>query len=552
MVLLSVETAEARRVEYPNGDVYVGKWKRKAPNGKGTMQYANGDLYIGYCFDGAQIGVGKMIYGDKSVYEGDWAFGEIRGRGKYTSSKGDVYEGQFLKGKFHGQGVYRCFDGTIYEGNFEYGLKNGEGKQHSPKGDFYEGIWKNDAFYSGRCSYEEANGKAFDGKYSNGKIREGKLITANGNWYKGEWKDGEFYTGECSYTGTAGEKFVGTYKNGWFFKGELTLANESWYKGEWKDGIFYTGECKENNAKRTYEGSYKEGIPYNGVINGELENGDCTSYNGKFVDGLFVGECVIKLSCGVFTGKKEKSVYIGVMDYEEGLHYDGSLDEQMRKMGVGRLISDKNDGILDGEFAADEIVQGQGHFTHSSINYTFTVKSDNEGTYNVMIYKDGKAFLDEKVDRIQSGRVFAQLELLIEQKIEEDQRRKELAESRAFCRKYLKGHTYQANSVSWKSTDAEILMGMMLDVKVVLKFISEDKAQYTVYMRTTNALDDNPYVWMQFESICNKLDGTTETVDYKYLDGVLYIGDVRCETGNNLKNIHYDMDIFTCWLKQVK
>lgn len=551
LAFLAVETAEAKKVKYPNGDYYVGKWKKKTPHGEGTMKYANGNVYVGLWEYGVRSGEGKMTYRDNSVYEGNWQSNKRYGHGKYTTNNGDVYEGSFVEDLYHGQGVYTYVDGTIYEGSFYRGFKDGQGKQQSSHGDWWEGTWRRDVFTSGQCSYKEDNGTTFKGRYENGKIKEGKLIHANGDWFEGIWDNDKFDTGKCQWTDYTGGEFSGTYKDGIFSQGELTTSDGSWYKGTWKNGVFYKGDCKEINSSHIYEGSVENGKPYTGVADGRW--GD-NYYKGEFLNGVFIrGECELKTFAYSFKGHRTEDLFSGTMKYSNGFVYEGDLNVDLEKAGKGTFVGDSDQENLQGEFLSDYLVKGKGTFTNSSKEYNFAIETINEDDYNVKIYDNGKLYLNDNMPIFETDSVFEKMNIALEEKMEKERQEKIMAESRAFCKKHFAGHVYKANSVSWNSSaEGAWLMGTIMDIKVTLRFVSSDKAEYTVHAQMTNALDDNPFVRMQLESVCNEMDGMTETVEYKYVDEKLYIDNVECSTGNNFKNIQFDMGMWNCWLKQVK
>lgn len=524
--LLFAESVEARKVKYPNGDYYVGKWKKKAPHGKGIMKYANGDVYEGWWYYGQRNAHGVMTYKNGAKYEGEWLIDEREGKGKFTSSDGSIYEGDWEKGVKHGYGNMKYSDGSSYEGQWNKGTPHGWGKHRSKDGTIYEGYY----FFGAK-----------DGK--------GKQNSPNGDFYEGIWKKGMFYQGICSYINN-NEKYEGAYEEGKYSEGRLELTNGNWYEGTWKDGSFYNGKCKEKTTLRVFEGNYENGKPYTGTIDGQLDtNGDY--YKGEMESGNFVeGECVITKNDWKFAGRKFENKYLGRVTYNNGYIYEGALDENMRRTGKGKLSDNLSQGTLTAIFSENDIIEGNGSFIHSSTTYNFNVKKSDDG-YQTTVYNAGKPCLTTSLT---SSRLkfFASIAQALDEQAEKERKEKEMEESRAFCRKYLMGHVYRAEKVSWNSTDAAWLMGTILDVKVTLRFISADKAEYTINMRTTDALDDNPFVGMQFEALCNELDGTTETVDYKYMNGKLFIGDTECRTGNNLKNIHYDMELWNCWFKQIK
>jgi len=67
----------------PNGDRYVGEWKKGKPHGLGTYSFSNGDIYIG-----------------------EYRAGMQHGQGIYTFSDGDKYVGEFKNDRFHDRGTF--------------------------------------------------------------------------------------------------------------------------------------------------------------------------------------------------------------------------------------------------------------------------------------------------------------------------------------------------------------------------------------------------------------------------------------------------------------
>lgn len=71
VVIEKVEKGVKGKMEYENGDVYVGYFRRH-PDGKGTMTYSNGDVYDGEWHEGTRRGKGKMTTANGNVYDGEW------------------------------------------------------------------------------------------------------------------------------------------------------------------------------------------------------------------------------------------------------------------------------------------------------------------------------------------------------------------------------------------------------------------------------------------------------------------------------------------------
>lgn len=88
LVLLSFcNVIEAKKVKFPNGDVYVGKCEKKIPHGQGTMYYSDGSYYIGNWEFGKRCGKGAMKFANEDYYEGEWKNDIFEGQGVLKSQK---------------------------------------------------------------------------------------------------------------------------------------------------------------------------------------------------------------------------------------------------------------------------------------------------------------------------------------------------------------------------------------------------------------------------------------------------------------------------------
>ena len=66
-------TNEKDKIEYENGEYYIGEFKNGLKNGKGILYYKNGNIkYDGYFIDDKFEGNGKYIYEDGKYYIGEW------------------------------------------------------------------------------------------------------------------------------------------------------------------------------------------------------------------------------------------------------------------------------------------------------------------------------------------------------------------------------------------------------------------------------------------------------------------------------------------------
>lgn len=149
-ILLCVSVVEAKKKKYPNGDIYVGEWKKGMPEGEGVMTYANGD-----------------------IYDGSWSMGKRNGNGIFTSP-----------------------DGTKFSGTWSDDIRNGNGILTYMNGEAeLTGLWGDDKLKTGTITY---NGKTFTGatdeKNGNGSIEYPDYV------FVGEWRDFLPYKGHETIT----------------------------------------------------------------------------------------------------------------------------------------------------------------------------------------------------------------------------------------------------------------------------------------------------------------------------------------------------------------
>jgi C-terminal processing protease CtpA/Prc len=81
-----------KKVEYSNGDYYVGEFNDKGQrHGQGTYYWASGAKYEGQWENGSRTGQGKMTYDGGQIYEGTWKDDKRNGSGKYTFKDGSTF-----------------------------------------------------------------------------------------------------------------------------------------------------------------------------------------------------------------------------------------------------------------------------------------------------------------------------------------------------------------------------------------------------------------------------------------------------------------------------
>jgi hypothetical protein len=141
------------KMEYVNGDEYIGNWYRNERLGKGTMKYINGDIFVGQWND--EIVNGVMTYSNNGgQYDGDFQdqndedfekFSYREGDGIMTYSNGDKYNGRWLNDKREGEGDITYTNGDKYNGRWVEDKRQGEGSMTYGDGTpSFTGIWIND------------------------------------------------------------------------------------------------------------------------------------------------------------------------------------------------------------------------------------------------------------------------------------------------------------------------------------------------------------------------------------------------------------------------
>jgi hypothetical protein len=82
-----------KRIDYDDGDYYIGEVIGGVPQGKGTMYYSNGDKYVGEFYDGLKEGFGIYYWADGERYEGEFYYDYLYGDGKYYYTDGVIFDG---------------------------------------------------------------------------------------------------------------------------------------------------------------------------------------------------------------------------------------------------------------------------------------------------------------------------------------------------------------------------------------------------------------------------------------------------------------------------
>lgn len=357
---------------------------------QGYVEFVTG-TYEGETDFGYLEGIGKFTFDSGSVYEGVFDDNEMSGIGTlYIPSEG-TYEGEFWDSMKHGSGVYTWSDGTIYDGQWSADQMSGEGVYTSSVGVVYSGTFRENAFYEGKCTFDNTTGK-YELTFANGAIETAKIL----------FTDGTVYEGECSYDGIDGEGTM-TFTSGDIYAGTFSESKRSgsgtytWitgdiYNGEWIDdkmsgtgtytyesGSYASGTFLDNqftdgsyyieNDFGKYTFTITESEPT--AVNMTLESG--TTYEGEIKDGQLSGTANIKYENGdkysgnVLEGKKSGQ---GVYSWTSGASYDGSWSEdQMSGNGTYMYPSSEEGYKLTGSFENGKPNGVCQYYTNASTHY---------------------------------------------------------------------------------------------------------------------------------------------------------------------------------------
>ncbi|MEN8263765.1 MAG: hypothetical protein ABFR82_09905, partial [Nitrospirota bacterium] len=113
--------------KWPNGDKYVGNWKKGIRHGQGTMTWVNRDEYAGEWKKGKMTGVGTMTWANGDKYVGKWKNDQRKGQGIMTWANGNKYVGKWKNDQRKGQGIMTWANGNKYIGKWKFDKRNGMG-----------------------------------------------------------------------------------------------------------------------------------------------------------------------------------------------------------------------------------------------------------------------------------------------------------------------------------------------------------------------------------------------------------------------------------------
>ena len=104
-----------------DGSVFEGELVAGVPEGHGKHIMPNGDEYIGYFRKGLRNGIGKLKTRTGLNYQGEFLNNHITGYGTLTQLNGDVYIGQVINGVYNGDGKLIKASGEVIEGTWNNG-----------------------------------------------------------------------------------------------------------------------------------------------------------------------------------------------------------------------------------------------------------------------------------------------------------------------------------------------------------------------------------------------------------------------------------------------
>lgn len=141
---------KGKTIIYPNGDTLICEWKNyKIPKSfNGKINYKNGDKYIGNIKYNKRDGKGTMkFYNSESYKESSWAIGEFEFEDGVLENTNTVYNGFWKNDKREGEGKMEYANGDVYIGFWKNDKKEGKGQMKFKNGLISIGRWNNDTLY---------------------------------------------------------------------------------------------------------------------------------------------------------------------------------------------------------------------------------------------------------------------------------------------------------------------------------------------------------------------------------------------------------------------
>ena len=214
------------------------------------IEFENGDVYVGEVVDGERTGRGIYTWANGSRYEGEFLANRRHGSGVFTWPDGRRYEGEFAGGTRHGRGLFIWLDGRRYEGHFEHGKRSGQGTLLWPNGDRYDGAFANNRMHGQGVLALHDTGR-YEGPFVDGKMHGEGVFT----WPDGRRYEGQFIDGNKAGLGTLSWPNGNRYR-GQFEDDERTgLGTLFWRDGTVFHGQFAAGLMEGFGVKQMPDGS---------------------------------------------------------------------------------------------------------------------------------------------------------------------------------------------------------------------------------------------------------------------------------------------------------
>jgi len=293
------------RHECSTGDVYDGGWRDDKRHGYGTMRFKSGLTYVGEWADDKTSGRGKCRYVNGDSYDGEWKNDHRWGWGKMVfANSRDTYEGEWVDDVIEGVGLYAYADGSTFQGTTLSGARARGKFVSGDKSLEYDGEWKDDQRH-GRGKFYVKGAFRYVGEwFQDCRQGQGTCEYTDGERYRGQWMedarhgDGEYTCGEYRYVGrferdfkhghgvctfsdsAGGGEYRGEYVDGHEHgKGKRLYADGSTYVGEWIRGSRSgKGSCEYANGDR-YQGEWSNDVRHG---YGVCVFADGTKYRGEW------------------------------------------------------------------------------------------------------------------------------------------------------------------------------------------------------------------------------------------------------------------------------
>ena len=208
-----------KRIDYPNGDYYIGEYDNEMPNGKGKYYHYDGSWREGNFVNGELNGKNCSKRNEKNKYteRGEYTNGECTGSGKTVWDNGDWYEGEWDDEGANGKGEFHYKNKKWKKGNFKKNQLNGKGEYHFADGDWQKGNFENDELHGkGEWYYIEYKQTCIGNFNKNRCEGKGQIVWDNGQRYVGTWDEtlGSFSGKGVMYYPDGGGKAKGIWVNG--------------------------------------------------------------------------------------------------------------------------------------------------------------------------------------------------------------------------------------------------------------------------------------------------------------------------------------------------